>query len=494
MKKSYSALSTITLGLYSAFALSADIFYADKQFTEQNYTQALAAYKEAATIGNPHAYYQLGKMYLNGYGTESSIIDSIAYYALAAEQDFHNAEKILQQMIELLPADSHDAIYAFIAETRKKNDYVAIQARYFPVPIEARLDTRITFDGEASLPNKYYPDDFDWTELEGGPDTSFSDDEGDFEGIEGFDDPFATLLTQQTTPFLIVDHDIHHDGSIRYTAEVQKYGLFSELLNEFVLFPIAKPSFADQSTEFTSRAFLGAATYNKFTLLRENENMYRTILMKKRQFAESPSLNDQFNYAMLLLNFPWLAADDTEAEQVLLGLAKQGHSPAMYEYGIKLYREQRELKTAIRWITEAAKYGLIRAEYRLGKLLQSSPWVQKDEKKALFWYQSAMDKGDIDAGIRAAELLLNAADTSLRDISLATDYLAVLEPKVGNNPEYFYLKALSVRTGPNRDIAQTIRYLKDAIFKAQMANWDTTEWDNLYSQITQGSVSVRDEN
>lgn len=467
-----------------------DIFYADSQYTQQNYAEALAAYQAATKVGNPHAYYQLGKMYLNGFGTQASIIDSIAYYALAAEQDFHNADKILQSIIELMPADSQETLVAFIDDTKNKHNYAAIRAQYFPVLRPEQASIKVTFDERSEVTTVFYPDDFDWEALDNGGTPSFDDD--DFE--DNFDDPFSTLMTSQQTPFLIVDHEIHFDGSVRDVREVQKYGLYQSLRDNFTLFPLAKPTFKDIPTEFVSRSFLGAASYDKFTLLRENENMYRTITKLKSEFSLSNSLNDQFNLAMLLLNFPWLSSETEDAESILLALAKQGHSPAMYEYGLKLYREQRDIPTAIDWIAEASKYGLTRAEYRLGKLLQSSPWVVKDESKALFWYQSALNKGDVAARIRATELLLNARDATLHNLDMAITQLNLLLEQAPNYPEVYYLQALSYRKGTRRDISQVVENLETAIFKAQLLNWDTSEWQSLLSQITQGNVTVRDEN
>lgn len=467
-----------------------DIFYADSQYTQQNYTQALAAYKAATIVGNPHAYYQLGKMYLNGFGTQASIIDSIAYYALAAEQDFHNADEILQSIIALMPSDARESITAFIEETKNEHDYAAIRAKYFPALRPELINVKVTFDGSSKVSNVFYPDDFDWEALDNGSTPAFDDDEFD----DNFKDPFSMLMTSQKTPFLIADHEIHFDGSVRDLRDVQKYGLYQNLRDNFSLFPLARPAFNNTPIEFVSRSYLGAASYDKFTLLRENENVYRTITQLKSEFATSDELNDQFNLAMLLLNFPWLSTETDNAETILLGLAKQGHSPAMYEYGLKLYREQRSIPTAIDWIIEASKYGLTRAEYRLGKILQTSPWVNQDEGKALFWYQSALHKGDVSARIRATEILLNAKDANLHNLEMAVAHLNTLFEQAPNNPEVYYLNALSYRKGTRRDISQVVENLETAIFKGQLLNWDTAEWQSLLSQITRGNVTVRDEN
>ena len=492
MKAMIKIVTSTFLTIYATSALSTDIFYADKQFTQHNYVKALSAYKKATEVGNPHAYYQLGRMYLQGLGTEANILDSIAFYSLAAEQDFHKAQMILDQIINELPVESHPKILLFIEEISQKYSYSIIRAKYFPVIKFSLLDDKIMFDGKDSLQTVFHPEDIDLESLETSNSASFSfdDEDSDFGGV---DDPFGTVLTQQTTPFLIIDHDIKKDGSIHNVNDVQKFGLHMNLLNEFKLFPLAKPEFQNQPTEFPSRSYLGAASFSKFTMLRENERMYRTIVKKKQFFAKQNTLNDQFNLAMLLLNFPWLGQDEYDAESLLLTLAEQGHSPAMYEYGMKLYREQRKLDQAIEWISEASKYGLSRAEYRLGTILESSPWVENDEKKALFWYTSAFEKNNTSAGIRATRLLLNAAEPSLHNVDLAVEFLERLEETELNNPEFYFLKALVHRKDKYRDISLTVRYLRDAIFKAQIANWETNDWEELLNRITQGTIYVTDE-
>ncbi len=113
---------------------------------------------------------------------------------------------------------------------------------------------------------------------------------------------------------------------------------------------------------------------------------------------------------MALLNFPWLSQKEGEAEERLLALSIAGHPGAMYEYGMLLYREQRDIPVAIQWISQSSKYGLARAEYRLGKILTSSPWVEHDEEKALFWFESAMTKAHLPSAIRAIDIKLNATD------------------------------------------------------------------------------------
>jgi uncharacterized protein len=488
----YKVLFLTLVILVPTTVKSANIFVSDRQFTEKNYTQAIQGYKLAAKVGNPHAYYQLGNMYYQGLGTQQDIVNALINFSLAAEQDFHNAQKLMDKLVNALSPESKMQVTNILAEHLALHGQESINKKYFPIINHENLTTKFTFDGSVELQTVFYPEDIDMDDYNGDEGASgFYDAEED--EITG-EDSLTLLISSPRAPFLIIDHDIHSDGSVRYTNEVQKFGLYLQLLNSFTLFGNAKPEFNGMPSHFSTRSYLGAASYNRFTLLRENEAIYGTILKLVRRFKKSSSIEDEFNLAMLMLNFPWIEQEDLEAESKLLKLAKQGHSPAMFEYGFKLYREQREIPQAIKWIAEASKYGLVRAEYRLATLLQNSPWVVPDEQKALFWYQSAMRKNDMSAAIRATEILLTASDESLRDMDLAIEYLNNMEDSQDNNPEFHYLKALTYRTGQQRDISLTVRHLKRAIMKAQMANWDTTDWDDLLSRIVTGNVYVTDEN
>lgn len=481
----------LALAIFPSIVFSADIFLADRYFTEKQYTLAKKEYLIAAEVGNPHAYYQLANIHYKGLGIEQDPINALLYFSLAAEQKFHNSEKITNSIIDNISLESRDAVIDALKEYKLTHGIEQIINKYFPIIDSEKLAMKVTFDGEAILQTVFHPEEIDLEDFNadlGGE--VFYDENGDEEGV---DDSLSLLMSTPRTPFLIVDHDIYSDGSVRYSTEVQKFGLYKELLDEFRLFPNAKPEFNGKAVDFASRSYLGAAAYDKFTMLRENEKMYSSILKQFRRFKGGTTINDKFNLSMLMLNFPWIGQEENEAEELLLSLAEQGHSPAMYEYGFKLYREQRDIEQAIYWISEASKYGLVRAEYRLAKILQSSPWVLNDEAKALFWYQSAMEKGDLPAKIRATDILLTATDQSLRNMNLAIDYLAQLEESQSNNPEYFYLKALTYRTGPQRNIKLAIDNLRSAILKAQFDNWDVSEWQDLLNTITAGTIYVTDE-
>ncbi|MFY8328140.1 tetratricopeptide repeat protein [Pseudoalteromonas sp. ZZD1] len=463
---------------------AADILKTDSYFTAKQYDLAKTGYMEAAKLGNPHAYYQLARMYTKGLGVEQDVINALIYYSLAAEYDYFDAQKVIDNTLVTLAPESKAAFIKVMNDYKSKLGKQAIDAKYFPIIQQDSLSKHITFDGSEKLKRAFYSEDF------------MEDSIANLNNlaIEEGGNEDATYMPTPKEPYLILDIDIAEDGSIRNYYEVQNMGgPASRLINEFILFPQPKPSIDNQPTNFVHRVFLGAAVYSKSILIDKNEPMYAQILRTSKRLKQGTKLNERYQYAMALLNFPWLTSNPIEAEQKLLALAKLGHPSAMYEYGMLLYREQRNITEGIYWISQASKYGLIRAEFRLGMILNSSPWVQQDQSKALFWFSSAMNKGDVNAAIRAIDIKLTAHDKSLLNIESAVQDLKNIEHTHANNPEYYYLLALSFRDRETRDFSQFVSNMRIAINRGNSLNWNTSEWQELLDKSTVGTVYITDE-
>ncbi|MDN3476447.1 sel1 repeat family protein [Pseudoalteromonas sp. APC 3355] len=483
MKKKIKWL-LLAAAVHASTLMAADILKTDSYFTAQQYDLAKAGYIEAAKLGNPHAYYQLARMYARGLGVKQDVVNALIYYSLAAEYDYFDAQKVIDNTLATLSTDSKASFIKVMEDYKVKLGKQAIDAKYFPVILQGSLPSKVTFDGNEKLKHLFYSEDF------------MEDSIANLNNlaIEEGGNEDATYMSTPKEPYLILDIDIAADGSIRNYFEVQNMGGSAKrLINEFILFPQPKPSINNQHISFVHRVFLGAAVYSKSILIDKNEPMYAQILRTSKKLKQGTTLNERYQYAMALLNFPWLTSEPQEAEQKLLAIAKLGHPSAMYEYGMLLYREQRNIPEAIEWISQSSKYGLIRAEYRLGMLLNSSPWVQQDQSKALFWFSSAMSKGDINSAIRAIDIKLTAKDKSLYDIESAVQDLKNIEHQHDNNPEYYYLLALSYRDREARDFSQFVRNMRTAISRGISANWDTREWQSLLEKSTVGTVYITDE-
>ncbi|MDQ9093920.1 sel1 repeat family protein [Pseudoalteromonas haloplanktis] len=483
MKKNTKWLLFAT-AIYASTLTAADILKTDSYFTAQHYDLAKSGYLEAAQLGNPHAYYQLARIYAKGLGVEQDIINALIYYSLAAEYNYFDAQKVIDNTLLKLPTESQAAFKKVMNDYKSKQGKSVIDAKYFPVLKQATITARVTFDDKAQLEPVFYSEDF--------VDNSIANMNN--LAIEEGGNEDAFFMSTPKEPYLILDIDIAPDGSVRNYFEVQKLGgPVSRLIEEFVHFPQPKPSINGHHIDFVHRVFLGAAGHSKSTLVNENEQMYSQILRVARKLAKGESLNERYQHAMALLNFPWLTQEEGEAEKKLLALANIGHPGAMYEYGLLLYREQRDIPTAINWISQSSKYGLVRSEYRLGMILNSSPWVQQDQRKALFWFSSAMNKGDINSAIRAIDIKLNAKDKSLIDVESAVLDLQEIEHKHANNPEYYYLLALSFRDRKARDFSKFVSNMRTAIKRGNSANWDTSEWQALLDRSTVGRVYITEQ-
>ncbi len=470
MKNVYrSLIATLTIALPFQ-AASVNLLKANDDFKDKQYEQAFIEYQQGAKVGSAHAYYQLGVMYSEGLGVEADLTNSLLYFSLAAGQNYDKADQILDSMLTQLNPEQKTQIHSLLKDFKKEQKQYVQQ--FSPEIIEENLAYKVTFDGKPALEKKVFIDlpaeDFNMSFHEESP-----------------------IFVSRTKPsFLIVENDIAKDGSVRNINKIQHSGLTNSYIDEYKLFPIAKPEFRGKPVEFITRSFMGIATEGKFGLHGERPRIYGAIRNIVRRAEQTKNLNDQHQYAMAMLNFPWLEETPGQAEKLLKELSEQGHPAAMYEYGFKLYTEQREIPEAVKWITEASKYGLARAEYRLGKLLTSSPWVKPDEQKALFWFESAMEKNHNAATLYAAKIKLTSQDPSIKDVSGAIEYLAKAEKSQRLNPEYFHLLALSHKYRPDRNFKHAIENLERAIFMGSQANWDVTEWQDLLNQFTTGSVTI----
>lgn len=503
-KHPFSILA-ILFSLFSVSALATDIFKADRLFERQEYIQARTAYLAAAEIGSPHAYYQLGTIYLRGLDTQQDAMKALIWFSLAAEYQFSDAENVVKEVLALLTEEQRNHFTQIIAEFKAQFGKEQINQKYFPIINTANLVDKITFGGEGKLENAYqdpdlllgsFDDDSFYEE-----DFSSFDFQNDFDDDTGFDtaNNFESALARpapvdlrRRPPFLILDYDVGSDGSIRNIAQVQTIGYANRTIEVFERNPHPQPTFKGKRVDFVNRTYLGTAIYSKFQMRDEYQRLYLKIKRLAKKLKVSSEREDQYQYAMALTSFQWLDQEEGEAEKILQNLAQTGHPSAQYEYGLMLYREQKDIPTAIHWISEASKYGLARAEYLLGRLLHVSPWVVTDEKKALFWYESAKNKGHGAATLKSAELKLLATDITLHDLEGAIENLQSLHEEQSDNPEYNFLLAISHKNRENRNFRDVVKYMERAIDLGDGLNWDVSYWESLLDAWTTGSVYIVD--
>lgn len=467
--------------LSSSFVFAHDIFQAEEYYTAKNFKLAKASYLDAAKVGNPYAYYRLATMNLKGLGTDKDAIKALIYFSFAAEYDFHDSKSLVEKILSKMPTQERLNIQKILNKLLSEGGKKYISRKYLPELAANKLANKITFDGKAQLEL----DDF---ELDLADNDFLDDSEYGMDDEDSLDMDFS--FTTSSEPFVIIDFDLAPDGSVRNILEVQRDGRATALLDQFSQYSLAKPTIQHETVEFVARVNLGIASYDQYTLRRINVQMYKSLLRQSEKLKASSSLTDRFQYAQLLQYFGWLEQYVGEANEQLKALAEDGLPDAMYEYGLKLYREQDDIEQAIDWIVQASTYGLVKAESRLGKFLISSPWVQKDETKALFWLESAAKKGDVSATLKAAELRLFAQDKALRNFSLALEYLTKINEQQKRNPEYYYLLSQAYRFGEQRNFPLVIQHLERAISIAERVNWDIEPWQTLLAKLTVGRVYI----
>ncbi|MGY0314109.1 tetratricopeptide repeat protein (plasmid) [Alteromonas macleodii] len=483
LKKCSTALFA---GVLSFNCYAVDVLKANTEFKRQNYTAALPLYEEGAKLGNAHAQYQLGVMYLKGLGIEPSTVSSMIYLSLAAEQRYYNAQSIIEQMRSSLDEQELSLLDNAIKEQRVVHQNY--QHQFLPELNQNNIDKKVAFDGENALTQKVY-----FEEL-----VEFQNFDDDFQnsgsGLDDLDDDVSldTAIVVSNPGFLVVENDVACDGSVRFVREIQKSGNTRRFLDAYKLFPLGQPKLGGESTEFVHRAYLGAAVNDQFYLNDNLPQLYKETRRVLRAAKKEPTLESLYEYAMAMIIFPWMESEGNGAEKLLKQLAEKGHPGAMYEYGLQLYIKQKDIAEAIKWIAQASKYGLSRAEYRLGKLLLSSPWVINDEKKALFWFESAAQKGDEAAALHVAKIKLTTKNKTLIDVTGAIQYLDAISSSQNLNPEYQYLLSISYRLRPQRDFKKSVELLEKAISMGMRTNWDTSEWQALLAKMLQGNITVTD--
>ncbi|MBU3020422.1 tetratricopeptide repeat protein [Aestuariibacter sp. A3R04] len=472
-------LATAILTGLSAHAFAVNVLKANTEFKHKNYALAVPLYLESALLGNAHAQYQLGVMYSKGLGVETDAVSALVYFSLAAEKQYYNAEALVNNMLSSLDESQLMLVKQVVNEVKQK--HLLHQQQYLPELNHNTLDQKVTFDGNDELERNIYFEALN----------EFQNFDDELNSMEE-DDVTDLVLVVNNPGFLVVENDVASDGSVRYVSVVQKSGNTQRYLNAYKLFPLSKPVLNGKPAAFVHRAYLGAAISDQFTLNKEIPSLYRETRRIVRTAKSNPSLASLYEYAMAMVVFPWMQSEAGEAEALLKQLAVKGHPAAMYEYGMQLYLSQKAIPEAIHWITEASKFGLVRAEYRLGKLLLSSPWVIADEKKALFWFESAMKKGNDAAALHTAKIKLTSADASLLDVEGAIQHLDSIVGSQNLNPEYYYLLSLSYRLRPERDFKRAVEELERAISMGRRTNWDTSEWEASLAKMLEGSITVTD--
>ncbi|PKI16661.1 SEL1-like repeat protein [Colwellia sp. 12G3] len=487
-------LTLIVSASFSSFADS--IEQADSYFEKHQYDLALNEYLSIAETKNPKVYYQLGVMHYKGLGIEADSFKALVWFSMAAEHNFDNSIDIVDNLIANVQPAEKSKIVALIKTSKTAFTKQVVYRKYQPQLNEKNLAQRFTFGDydDISEVDVHTNDGLDDSQLFGGPPSTGGDpfDETGMIMVESNEDQGEFFIPEPY--FLIADYDIGADGSVRNISQVKTSGIVDSAVFDLTLNSFPKPTFNDKNLHFINRTYMGIAQYNRFRMKRDYYTFYKNIKRLTATLSESDLVKDQYSYGMALMNFPWLTQEDGDVNRLLKGAAENGYMQAKYEYGLKLYREQKEVDQAIHWLYEAAKGELSQAQYRLARILLDSPWVIKDETKALYWLGEAANQGHIFAKQTSAELKLLAKDENLQDIAGAIVILADIEKQQEEDPQYQYLQAMAFAKKENRELTKAVEHIRSAIKLGNGVNWDISPWQAQLKRWTSGgNVTIHDQ-
>jgi TPR repeat protein len=477
-------------------SLANDFQQADSYFENKQYELALNEYLSIADTKAPKVYYQLGVMHYKGLGTEADSFKALIWFSMAAEHNYDNSVEIVNNLIANVDPEEAPQINELIKTSQLLYSQEVIYRKYQPELNQDNLNVRIEFGEYKNISEvEIHSDDG----LEDSLSMFMANQSGgsDTEGFEGFTsyDTFENEgdFSSAEPYFLIADYDIASDGSIRNISQVKTRGVVDSAEYDLSLNSLPKPSFKDENVHFINRSYLGIAKYNRFRMRREFYGFYKAIKSLVKRLSESELAKDQYNYGMALTHFPWLTQEDGDVDKLLKSAAETGYALAKYEYGLKLYREQKDVKQAVSWIFEAAKNDLSQAQYRTARILLDSPWVIKDEKKALFWLEQAANQGHITSKLISADVKLHAKDEALHDVKGAITYLSEIEELQDENPQFQYLQAMASAKKENRELNKAVKHIRLAIKLGDSLNWDVTPWqEQLKNWTSGGTVTIQD--
>lgn len=508
----FKRITTIFLLILLSNTANANILQADAAYENEQYAQALTQYQAAAKVGQARAMHTLGLMYYHGQGMEApDYVKSTYWYKRAAEFDFFDAQEIYQSLKVRLSSNQRKALELLVKETDAQESKAAIQANILPNLIPDNLSNRIQFSDQDTLLNNIN-DDLGFTEdlftsadqfnMDAfqalSLDTSDSFDAAyysmRFPGVEhgsgfGLGIDFSRHGSLMDKPFyLVADIVIHPDGTVRDIEVIQSFGYIHRGLRRLRETRYATPHFDGTPVLLHKRIELGLARFNlsRFRLADNYPYVYRGINRVLKNAKQDPSAFNQYKKAVALLNFSGLWRQDNEVENLLKSAAEQGLAEAQYVLSNHWIKKQTHIEDAMKWLQISAQQGLVNAEYKLADMILNSPWVEKDEAKALFWYEKAAAQTHVFGLRKAAELKLTAKDKTLRDPKSALYQLEKIYEFEKSNPEYLFLLASAWEQQADRNRKLAVKYLKKAIFRAKQLGWDTEKWDAILDVWTSG--------
>jgi uncharacterized protein len=376
-------MSISALMVVACASAKADLASASAAYKAQDYPKALAEYRELAEIGNAQSQYILGIMYFNGQGTNRNQLVGYGWIRLAADADYAQAKEAEPKMRAEIADENVERAQGLL----KRFAPDALNSRIYPKILEnceyedmvpaKRIQKSVSFD-EAVYPAEPRRKGIEGSvnlELLIGVDGTVRDVNA-FGGVPP--GVFEVAATQWAE-------------SWKYTPALQKGNPTASTLTTMTIFKI------DSSTADYSKA-----------------NGYVKELRHKAEQGEAAY---QYTYALILAGHPHYKKPWSESLPWFLKAAQAGMAPAQYRVGLSLLRGQgceKDLVKAREWLLLAAQQAHPEAQVELARLsLKVGPQYEPD--KAVFWLDSAVKGGSINAKKYLASILAASPVEKLRD-------------------------------------------------------------------------------
>ena len=446
-------------------------------FLSGNYEEALDDYMSFAEVGSVEAFYQLGSMYESGKGTTRDPIQAFAWLNLARQDNYRNSGVIADELFNSFSKNekalAHQKAQRYLSQYGK----VALREKFYPKLLPT--DEKVSFP-EKEVANYAYVG---------------MEDEGETYPDALYETEFfqPSVFQPSVTGGMVVDYEIYPDGSRRDLTMVYLSTHAATLSARDIKFKKSPPpTFKGEGTHFLGRAYWGLSTASESFLEKYQRYFYFRISKEFREIREGQTAAHKYSQALMMMSHRWLETEKGEAVRLLTEAATAGIAEAQYLLGTVLYREQKRLPEAIGWIEKSAAQGYATAEYRLGRLMLASPFIEKDEEKALFWLRKAALRGMPLAIKKAASLELFAESESLINTKEAMEFIQKIDYYYHNDPEITFMKGLANLKKKPRNFRRGTSLLLDGIEEAKEYGWDVTEWEKIYDSYTQQNVWVID--
>lgn len=342
-----NALAMFDIGRMFADGLGREI---DVSKAYEWYQKALAAfYKVEDKKPWKYTEYRIGKMQLQGLGTEESYEEAFYWFTLSAEQKYKFAEYSLGGLYYRGQGVEQSYIKAF-------NLYLRSAKQGFPYAdfevAKMYDDGVVTYKNEKES-NKYFHSAFIG-----------------FEKLEkqSNDDKIQYRLGWMLQNGIGTEKDI--ERAKKYYEKSAKLG------NLFVCYSLAK-------------------------LILAEENPTITEIKKAVEYLEQASTSGnqfaQYSLGKFYLNGKYVEKDIDKAVGLFELSSEQGNEYAAYQLG-KLYLMgediPKDIPSAIKWLLLSAEKGNQYAQYLLGKLYLMGEGAPKDKDAAIKWFTLSAEQGN----------------------------------------------------------------------------------------------------